>query len=294
MYKYNHILLGGTGFIGAELALALQERDGGVLAVGRQTEGVLPRGVLFKEVELTNEGGVESVIYPTKNISILLGQNYQNFDKAKELELLHRIVTVLNSLDVPTRVFYFSSALVYGDTFEPASEDGIPQPVDVYSQFKYEAEQLLQEALAKKHQLRILRLANVYGSPKNKGFIGLLMKSVSSKMPFTLNGGGLQERDYMYIDDIVGAILAISENQNESQCEVINIATGVSSTLNQVVATMQELLVSPIEYLINDMVPQEVKVSRIDNKKLRDTYQYAVQFPLKEGLQRTWEKYQLH
>ncbi len=294
MKKYDHILFGGTGFIGAELAFRLRQVSDAVLCIGRSTDDELLRDISVEEIELANEGAVEKSVRPAKNFFILLGQNYPDFDKEKELEILRRMINSLNALDVSTRVFYFSSALVYGDTVEAASETAMPEPVDVYSQFKYEAEQLFQNTLDKKHQLRILRLANVYGSPKNKGFIGLLMRSVASETPFVLNGGGVQERDYVYIDDIVGAIMAIVENTEEVQCDIINIATGTSASLLQVVATFQDILGTPIRYSLNQVVPKEVQISRINNEKLENIYQYKIQYSPKEGLQKTWERYQLN
>ena len=173
MSDYTYVLLGGTGFIGQELALMLASLQSGVLCIGRQGQVVLPGvDVILQDLESPAWN-----LPVAENIFILVGQKHAQFDKEQELRLLSNIVEKINALPSASRVFYFSTVLLYGDSEKRMREEDPPQPKDTYSQFKYEAEGFIRQHIDAKHQLTILRLANVYGSPKNKGFIGVLMKA---------------------------------------------------------------------------------------------------------------------
>lgn len=292
MQTYRHLLLGGTGFIGTELTKALRaDANGKVLCVGKGPSEISLDGVSFLEEDIYNEEA-QWCDYPVQNVFILIGQNHQGFDKEQELSHLKKIVEKINAWNESTRIFFFSSVLVYGDTDSAATEETTPVPLDPYSEFKYAGEQYLKEVVDKKHSLSILRLANVYGSPKNKGFIGLLMKAAKEGAPINVNGGGRQTRDYIYVDDVVQAISTVAKAKQVGHIDVLNIASGTSYTLNEVIEVFSGILGRPIIHTVMENSPQEVPQSRINNEKLRAKYGYSPKTFLKEGLQKTWEKYQ--
>ena len=294
MKTFQYLLLGGTGFIGSELAKALYKKgEGNILCVGKSHEAFTEEEIVSIAEDLAFEN-TEWEKHPSKNVFILIGQNHQEFDLDQELALLRGIVEKINDWKVSTRVFYFSSVLVYGESEEGATEATEPQPGDPYSQFKYRAEQMLESELDPKHALVILRLSNVYGSPRNKGFIGLLMRSFQEGSVLTVNGGGLQMRDYIYIDDVIRAIVNIVHQPPKAPRERVNIATGVATSLNNVIATFSEVVGSLISYQVREAAPAEVRVSKPDIQKLRVVYGYVPVINLKEGLAKTWQKYQMN
>jgi UDP-glucose 4-epimerase len=136
----------------------------------------------------------------------------------------------------------------------------------------------------------ILRLGNVYGSEKNKGFIGLVFKKILDGSGMKVNGDGLQERDYVFIDDVVSALIAVHDGLHDS--DIINIATGKSSTLLDVIRLAEEASGRQVAYEITGMLVDEVNMSRIDAAKLKEKYGFEARVSLAEGLRKTWERYQ--
>lgn len=289
---YRHLLLGGTGFIGTELASALQEQnDSEVICVGRIRPKAFHDDIAVLEEDLSDDKAKWS-IYPAENVYILVGQNHADFDKQKELKLLKSIIHKLNLWQKSTTIFYFSTALVYGNTEKKASEETVPRPIDHYSQYKLEGEELLKEKLAGHHKLCVLRLSNVYGSPKNRGFIGALMRSQIENSPLTVMGDGKQIRDYIYLDDVIGAITTLTVKKQTLQIDVVNIASGNALTLEKVINNFAQILNKPIAYSYLPLSKKEVYRNEPSAQKLRQEFGYKTKISFHKGLELTWSKYQ--
>jgi nucleoside-diphosphate-sugar epimerase len=189
---------------------------------------------------------------------------------------------------LPKKVLYLSSVLVYGEAVEPATEETPCYPADQYSQFKCAAEALLCERLDQKIALGVLRLANVYGGRKNRGFIGLVMDRLAQGRgtKLVLNGDGLQERDYIFIDDVVAALIAVKRSLKQN--DTINIATGESHTLLDILYEVAEITGQPLLYEKNNKELVEVGKSRIKNEKLEKQYHFSPFYGLRTGLQETY------
>jgi UDP-glucose 4-epimerase len=285
---YDAILIGGSGFIGSALATLLAERGESVLSISRNPSDLLPQGVeeLVADIkELEN--------FPkAKAVFILLGQNSNDFNIEEELTLLEKLVENCNRIQ-PEKVLYLSSVLAYGERQAPASEGEALVPLDPYSEYKAKAESLLKEQIAAPTHLGILRLANVYGSPKNRGFIGFLMKQLATPQPekIIVNGDGSQERDYIFLDDVVHALLAVRDGLHEN--DIVNIASGQSHTLLELIQTVGQVAHKELPYEVGGEAGTEVNSSRIQNDKLREQYGFVPQYSLAEGLKKTIERYQI-
>lgn len=286
---YKNILVGGSGFIGSTLAMRLAQKGESVLVIARHRGPVIP-GVDTLILDIHDQKLVEQSFPAGENVFILIGQNSANFNIKDELQNLRNLIKALNRLQ-PKRVFYTSSALVYGECDEPAHENDQMAPVEEYSRFKLAAEELLQKNLESTIHLGILRLANVYGSPKNRGFIGLVLGHLAKGETgeILLNGDGQQERDYIFLDDVIEALLVLQKGLKKS--EAINIATGKSSTLLEIVRTISTLVNKPIPFALSGKTLTEVGRSRISNEKLKEKYRYTPKATLAVGLRKTYQRY---
>ena len=282
----QNILVGGSGFIGSGLALELVRRGESVISISRHEHDKVT-GVESLVLDITDVAQLSKDFPQGETVYVLIGQNHSEFDIKSELQTLRNLISVLNER-LPSRVIYLSSALVYGETTVPAAEDTSCQPADQYSHFKYAAECLLREQLNPKIILGILRLANVYGGKKNRGFIGLVMDRLTAGQSTTLilNGDGLQERDYIFIDDVVDALVTVRQELHRS--DTINVATGESHTLLDILREMTEIIGRPIPYQKNSGGVVEVGKSRMNNDRLQHQYHFSPRFGLSIGLQETY------
>ncbi len=289
MFKhYDAILVGGSGFIGSPLGKILSKKGERVVSISRHRSARRPEADelildVADSVALTKSFPVGEVVY------ILIGQNNPHFDGEQELTTLKSLIVVLNQRR-PKKVFYLSSALIYGETEEPATESAPCKPEDQYSRFKYAAEELLRRDLDQRILLGIVRLANVYGGQKNRGFVGLVISRLlrGNDERLIVNGDGLQERDYIFIDDAVSAIASVAKMI--SHTDIVNIATGKSYTLLALLDQVFRITGRSFPYEKNDSCPAEVKKSRISNEKLSKDYRFLPTYSFETGLRETYAR----
>jgi len=282
-----NILIGGTGFIGSALAQALVKRDEEVVSVSRSGRGDVA-GVKYVTADFNTDLLPQSLVRKANNIFFLIGQIGPNFDAGKEKKVLQRVVKPLAR--GKQKIFLFSTALVYGNSKTPVDEHAPSQPIGVYPQFKLASEKIIHDIIPA-DRLVILRLANVYGSPKNRGLIGVAMKKIvnSDRTPLQIHGGGQQRRDYIFLDDVVGAILAVKEKA--SNFGTVNVATGHTYSILEVIELLSGVVGQTIPYEFADYQPEEAQTLIISNRHLQDHFGYRRFTPLREGLKKTIARY---
>jgi UDP-glucose 4-epimerase len=285
----KNIVIGGSGFIGSELCARLNVDGESFLSISKSEKNIT--GFNSRICDVGNSEKLKNILKGAENIFILIGQTSSDFDKNREIENIKSTIDCIDD-NSTKKVFYFSSALIYGEAKNALMENSRLRPVDEYSKFKVEAENVLKElSLNKKWKLGILRLSNVYGNPRNRGFIGFVLNQVLEKKLFEIpiNGNGNQLRDYIFIDDVVDAVLSIRDKIKES--DIINISSGESYSLLDVISEINKNLTRKIKYkiLYNKII--EVNRSLVSNEKLRDSYGFIPKYDFSRGITRTIENY---
>lgn len=278
----TNLLIGGTGFIGTALTKALIADRQAVISFARDRSTELP-GVEYVYGDLDQSPLSSEVINRSDNIFILIGQIGPGFSAERELATLKKLADSL--VGGSQKVYYFSSSLVYGHCEAPADEQHPCAPVDEYARFKLNCEHLLEDIIPAE-RLTILRLANIYGSPASRGFISLLIRKMQNPDdPLIINGDGQQERDYLFIDDLASALVAVAKMRERSG--IVNIATGRSYRLIDVVRSLEQTTGRSIKYQLGGTIPDEADFIRLSNRRLREEYQFNAFHPLEEGLTQT-------
>ncbi len=286
MASMNHVLIGGSGFIGSMLSQMLINRGDAVTSVSKSGNDSVD-GVTSVTVDLYAAPCPNRILDNADTVIILIGQTHTAFDSRLEKQTLQRLADQLK--DSQARVYYASTTLVYGDVTTPADETTPVNPIGAYSTFKAEAETILQE-LIPPDRLTIFRFANVYGTPKNRGIIGLLMqKSNENPIELSLNDDGQQTRDYIFVDDLVSSILHIVDKPEESG--ITNVATGITHTLIEVVNEVSRVLGKPIGYSVTHLPVEEPHDNRIENIRLQTVFGITKFTPLATGLVQTYSRY---
>lgn len=283
------LVIGGTGFIGTELCRTLQERGQDVCSLSRGKPGKI-KGVDYISGDVTDTEKLTSAIRKADDIFILTGQVGPGFDVECERTSMAGIAEVLSAYP-EKRVYFTSTANVYGETTSPVDEEVPCHPIEPYAKYKLEMESLLGKMLSK-NQLVIYRIANVYGSPRNRGIVGLALKKLLEPdgKPLVVNGDGKQKRDYIFLDDVVEAMARVQEKAGES--DIVNIASGESHTLLDVIEMIQKLSKKIIDYKVSNVSQEEIRNISLSQSKLREIYGYRPPTSLEAGIGKTIKRYQ--
>ena len=146
-------------------------------------------------------------------------------------------------------IVFASSSAVYGEpAATPIPEEHPLDPLSPYGESKIACEALISsfKTSGKIRKGTSLRIFNVYGEGQNREYAGVITKfaqRLSSRLPPILYGDGNQIRDFIFIDDVVDAMLSaadLSKKQEfcSSEIEVFNLATGTATKIKDLAELM--------------------------------------------------------
>ena len=152
--------------------------------------------------------------------------------------------------------------------------------------FKAEAEGIVAAAEIPKITLR---LANVYGARQRQdlegGVIAIFLGRWKKGEKLTLFGDGAAQRDYIYVGDVVDAVLSSFAGEWKG---IYNIGTGVPTSVNDLIAALTEILGPPPGSRRRPSV-REVQRSCIDSSKAGAMASGSREYLAGEGLRLTAE-----
>ncbi|HEY6178620.1 MAG TPA: SDR family NAD(P)-dependent oxidoreductase [Kofleriaceae bacterium] len=190
------------------------------------------------------------------------------------------------------KVVFASSAAVYGDaTAMPIGEDAPTRPVSPYGIDKL-ASELALDYYAAVHGVPAtsLRFFNVYGprqdpSSPYSGVISIFTDRARAGRPITIFGDGSQTRDFIYVGDVVRAILAALGDAGNRV--VANVGTGGEITVLGLARSIVELCGG--KSVIEHAPPRagEILKSRARVDRLRDVLGIVAETSLLDGLRET-------
>ena len=191
------------------------------------------------------------------------------------------------------RVIYASSSSVYGDTpVLPKHEEMPPSPLSPYALQKNIGEQYCR-LFSQLYGLETLSLRyfNIFGPKQDltSVYSAVIPKFIDAfvqgRSPIVY-GDGEQSRDFTYVDNVVEAnLLAMAVSHGNG--EVMNIAYGQRTSLNQLLETLQRILGSKVKPVYQDPRPGDVKHSLADIGKAIAFLRYQPRVDIEVGLERT-------
>jgi UDP-glucose 4-epimerase len=197
------------------------------------------------------------------------------------------------------RFVFASSGAPAGEVEPPIHEEIAPKPVPPYG-----ASKLAGEAYCSAYYRTFgvntvaLRFGNVYGpySKHKSSVVAKFFKRALSGQPLEIYGDGNQTRDFIYIDDLIQAIL-LSAKANKIGGEVFQIATFKETTVNEIAQKIKEIVEQKrrIKVKIIHTKPRvgDVKRNYSDISKAKKLLGYSPKYSLENGLLKTFE-YFLH
>lgn len=189
------------------------------------------------------------------------------------------------------RVVYASSAAIYGNNGEgmAITEDTPKNPLTPYAADKLASEHFL-DFYRRQHGLEpvILRFFNIYGprqdpSSPYSGVISIFSERAQKKLPITVYGDGEQTRDFVYVNDLV-KVLVQAVSEPEPINEPVNVGFNRSTSVNELAATLSELLGRSLTLNYDAPRSGDIKHSRADNSRLLERFSLSSPTCFTEGL----------
>ncbi|MGQ9584558.1 MAG: NAD-dependent epimerase/dehydratase family protein [Anaerolineae bacterium] len=298
------LITGGAGFIGSALANSLVSAGHDVLVLDNLSSGDpsrLAREVLFTRGDVrdvpklwTLLQGVDCVYHLAARVSVpesvLYPREYNEVNVGGTVALMEAVRDV-----GVRRVVLASSGAVYGaQAKQPVHERMRPSPLAPYAVSKVAAEYYVHTLGALYGtQTVVLRIFNAYGPGQfipaaHAPVIPLFMWQAIRGASLVVFGDGEQTRDFVYIDDVVGALVAAATAEGVER-QTINIGSGQEISINQLVERIAYTVRRRVEILYNHEESGGVPRLVADLATARQKLGFVPRTGLEEGLQRLLE-----
>ncbi len=235
------LITGGGGYLGSKLAEVLTKSNADIslldIAFNSLSENLITHNKNIRKyhVDVTQKHDLEILCNELQpdfiyHFCALLNRE-RTFDNYTALYNVN-VQGTLNLLEALKPVnysglYFSSSSEVYGNkNTSPFHERQVASPASPYSLTKLMAENLIQTwSEINKKAFTIMRIFNFYGPDMPESFfLNQLIATLKREETFEMTGGN-QVRDFMHIDDLVSALIAIS-NSDKNSGETINFCSG--------------------------------------------------------------------
>jgi len=191
---------------------------------------------------------------------------------------------------------YASSCAVYGNTKDlPVKESAPPSPLSPYGADKLLGEHYMKIYNDSFHMPTVsCRFFNVFGERQDpsshySGVISIFFdrsraKKRGEETSLFIYGDGKQTRDFIYVKDVVGALLFLAENS--TMCgDVFNVGYGLETSILALAEKIKSIVDADIKIDFREKREGEVRRSRADISKI-GTAGFTFMYSIEEGLQR--------
>jgi UDP-glucose 4-epimerase len=293
------LVTGGAGFIGSHVVDALLAEGREVTVVDDLSSGRaanVPSGAELQRVDIVDRDALhrtieqaapEVIFHLAAQASVVASVEDPLRDCAVNVEGTLNVLDAAARLGAPV-VFTSTGGALYGDEAPmPTSEERIPAPLSPYGASKWAAEAYVNTwSLSGGIPHAVCRLGNVYGprqSPHGEaGVVAIFSHRLYVGEAPTLYGHGAPTRDYVYVGDVVRALLAACGHRG-----TYNVATGVETDVRTVWDELQRAAGVELEPQLADLRPGELQHSRLDASRAARELGWRAQVSIAEGLRLT-------
>ncbi|MGC8992004.1 MAG: NAD-dependent epimerase/dehydratase family protein [Thermoplasmata archaeon] len=298
----KYLVTGGAGFIGSNLVERLVKENNDVIVVDSLHTGseelIKEFNIEFYKMRVdefyknVNPGSIDGIFHLGKPSSTPM----YKANREKFTESVSGIISVLElAIKNNAKIVNASSSSLYNGLEPPHNENMIIKPTDFYTEAR-----LVEERLSKVYEdlygLRwnAMRFFSVYGPREQykKNYANLISQFIWSYMknePPVIYGDGSQKRDFIYVGDVVDALIkAMKSNVNG----IFNVGTGKSYSLNEMVEMLMKLMNVNIKpKYIENPVKNYVYLTQADTTKSEKVLGFKAKTTLEEGIKMTIDYY---
>jgi UDP-glucose 4-epimerase len=301
----NFLITGAAGFLGSSLANFLVREGHQVRGLDDLSAGdpnALSQSVLFTRGDVNDRPKLWTLLQEVDCVyhlaarvsvpeSVLYPREYNSANVGGTVSLME----AMRDVGV-RRVVFISSGAVYGDRGEqPLNENATPNPRSPYAVSKLAAEYYIRtignlwgiETVS-------LRVFNAYGPgqrlpPSHAPVIPHYLRQAMRGSTLVMHGDGGQTRDYVFVDDVVSALISAATAPNMNQM-VINIGSGTETSIRDLIRAIMQVLGVTVEAIANPRNDPGVSRMRADISLAREKLGYQPRISLEEGLRLMLER----
>ena len=301
----NFLITGAAGFLGSTLANYLAREGHQVRALDDLSKGdpaALSPEVHFTRGDVSDRPKLwtllqevncvyhlaarvsvpESVLYPREYNAVNVGGTVSLMEAMRDVGVRRVILT--------------SSGAVYGDQGEqPLKESATPDPHSPYAVSKIAAEYYIR-TIGKLWGMDTvcLRIFNAYGPgqhlpPSHPPVVPHFLRQALRGGTLVVHGDGQQTRDYVYVDEVVSAMIAAATASDVNGL-VINVGSGTETSIRELVKKVGEATGHEVDSIYNSSTSGGVSRMKADLTLAAQKLNYKPSIKLDEGLRLTLQR----
>lgn len=301
----NFLITGGAGFLGSALSNRLSRQGHHVRVLDDLSTGnpdALDPEIHFTRGDINDRPKLWTLLQEIDCVyhlaarvsvpeSVLFPRDYNDVNVGGTATLMEA------ARDAKTkRVVLASSGAIYGNQETPLMTESMqPHPLSPYAVSKLAAEWYVRTigALANIETI-CLRIFNAYGPgqripPAHPPVIPNFIRQAKQNGTLIFHGDGSQTRDYVYVDDVVNALVAAATVQGMDG-QIINVGSGTETSVRELAKQVIEITGGEPEEIFNPRGGAGVSRMCADIKKAELALDYIPLIPLEMGLRLTLEK----
>ncbi len=298
----NYLITGGAGFLGRHLANKLVALGHNVRVIDDLSAGEkdsLDHRVLFTRGDVRDQPKLWTLLHDIDVVyhlaakvslpqSVLYPREYNDVNVGGTVAVME----AMRALGTP-RIVLASSGTIYGDQKrQPVDEDVPPDLRTPYAVSKLASEHYI-FTLGRHYGIQsvALRIFNAFGPgqalpPAYPPVVPQFLNRILQGGSVVVFGSGQQTRDYVYVEDVVDALIIAGE-RDDIDGEVINIGSGVETSVNDLIALIEQVTARKAHVLYNDDQSGGVQRLVADIEKAERLLGYRPRWTLEDGLTET-------
>jgi UDP-glucose 4-epimerase len=327
MITNNWLITGGCGFIGTSLVSHLLKESPKINIRVMDNLSVGTKEDLAEVCDFTQVDPSSPLSHVSHKVGLVVG-DIRNYDiclrccegidvivhlaastgvalsvENPRADMEANVIGTLNMLEAARvnrvdKFIFASSGAPVGEVEPPITEDKPPRPVSPYGASKLAGEGYC-SAYFRTFGLKTvsLRFGNVYG-PRSKhksSVVARFFKQALNGRTLEVYGDGKQTRDFIFIDDLMQAIMLSAEK--ETGGEIFQIATYKETTVNEIAESVRSIVEEEtgkkVKIVHGDWRPGDVRRNYSDISKAKRMLGYEPAYDLGSGLKITFQYFKL-
>lgn len=292
-------MTGGAGFIGSYLIRRLSTlKNYKITVVDDLSSGNKDRlsgfDIAFYENDIRDKKVVSRIIEKERidtcvhlAAKISVAESMVNPENTFDVNVAGTLAVLETCSGKIENLIFASSAAVYGHPkLLPLREDASLEPLSPYGASKVAGEALISayRNSGRIHKTVIVRFFNVYGNGQSSAYAGVITRfldHLSKGKPPIIFGKGDQTRDFIFIDDVVDAIMLSMSTRHSG---IYNIGTGKPTSLGELATKMIEISGVSCRPIYRRSLSGDILHSYADVKKASSELDFSAKKDIETGL----------
>ena len=299
------LVTGGAGFIGSHLVEELLSNEHEILIfdnflTGKKENLEIKGNVTFINDDFGSENSLEEIekfdpdvcFHLAAQSSVVVSVEKPALDFEHNILQPIKLIQVLLKSNCKKFVFTSSGGTIFGEpsVIPTAEEDYADEPESPYGVAKKRLNELIKIMLKNSSmKYSILNLSNVYGPRQDPhgeaGVVSIFANKYLKNEEPTIYGDGEQTRDYIYVKDVVSALIKASKIEEN---HFLNIGTGIETSVNDLANSMKIQFKSEINPIYKPPREGELNRSVLNNTKAKKELNWKPKYSLDDGMKQVF------